>query len=418
MARIKSTLSTVWGAILLFQFSNLLHAHTPNPRCFGDPTFRAPANEDIDVTCGSDRVALSILLCPIHFNGYNETLMALNSLHSKPECIGIADWNENPPVLKYNFTITEAAISACNSQLTVTQEAGTGEFADFSSVQYINISGSICSTDPSNGAITYHQEVTYKFSCRYPLQYLVNNTEMNVSGAALAVKDTNGSFISTLSMQLYLDRMYSVEMDVPADGLELKTRIFVQVKASNLTNRFHVLLDRCYATTSPFYSTNTYYDLFVGCNRDVQTVMGTNGEKQVARFSFEAFRFVKDANITVSTYYVHCATRLCVDTICPSLVQNCTSRRRRSASDKGGTAVSDVATVTSRPITIRLENGNGYLLTSDGFKERTDKTVVTVSIIAGIVGAICLTLVAFIVYNNYYARRMPGLGKTILYPRD
>lgn len=62
----------------------------------------------------------------------------------------------------------------------VTQEAGTGEFADFSSVQYINISGSICSTDPSNGAITYHQEVTYKFSCRYPLQYLVNNTEMNV----------------------------------------------------------------------------------------------------------------------------------------------------------------------------------------------------------------------------------------------
>lgn len=62
----------------------------------------------------------------------------------------------------------------------VTEEEGTGMFADFSSVQYVSISGMVCSKDPSTGAITYHEEVMYLFSCHYPLQYLVNNTQMSV----------------------------------------------------------------------------------------------------------------------------------------------------------------------------------------------------------------------------------------------
>ena len=62
----------------------------------------------------------------------------------------------------------------------VTQEAGTGLFSDFSIVEYINIAGMVCSEDPGTGTITYHQEVMYSFSCRYPLQYLVNNTQMSV----------------------------------------------------------------------------------------------------------------------------------------------------------------------------------------------------------------------------------------------
>lgn len=152
-------------------------------------------------------MALQILLCPIYFNGYNESLVALNSEHYKDQCKGTADWSVDPPIVKFNFSLTEEAIAACSNTLTVgyvslstptkmkvhtklllfcccfikvTQETGTGVFADFSNVQYINISGMICSHDPATGAITYHQEVMYKFSCRYPLQYLVNNTEMSV----------------------------------------------------------------------------------------------------------------------------------------------------------------------------------------------------------------------------------------------
>eukprot|EP00064_Thunnus_orientalis_P000554 superscaffoldBa00000028_g555 len=390
----------MWLALLTHQLALLLLAQAQNA-CIGQSTFRSPANSDIEVLCGSQRVELQILLCPIYFNGYNESLLSLNSQHSKHQCKGTPDWTANPPVVKFNFSITEEAITACSSKMTVTQEVGTGLFADFSNVQYINISGMICSEDPSTGAITYHQEVMYRFSCNYPLQYLINNTEMSVSGVNLAVRDNNGSFISTLSMHLYSDHGYSSMLQIPPGGLELKTRIFVEVKASNLTNRFNVVLDRCYATTSPFHANTTFHDLFVGCNRDGQTVMGINGEQQEARFSFEAFRFVHHMDSTLSTYYVHCATRLCVKSYCPSLIQNCTAdsktRRRRSVKDDQDTTVSDMATVTSGPITIRLHNG--YLVASGGAQQTNmNSTVLAVSVVAAIVGALCFSLVAFIVY--------------------
>ncbi|KAI9516440.1 hypothetical protein NQZ68_015941 [Dissostichus eleginoides] len=134
-------------------------------------------NSDIEVLCGSQTVQLQILMCPVYFNGYNESLLALNSEHSKLQCKGTPDWTADPPVVKFNFSITEEGITFCSSQLT---EVGSGLFADYSKVQYIGISGMVCSEDPGSGAITYHQEVMYRFSCRYPLQYLVNNTQMSV----------------------------------------------------------------------------------------------------------------------------------------------------------------------------------------------------------------------------------------------
>lgn len=63
----------------------------------------------------------------------------------------------------------------------MTEEIGTGVFSDFSSLQFINISGQIKSQDPVTGTVTYREEMMYMFSCRYPLQYLVSNiTEMTV----------------------------------------------------------------------------------------------------------------------------------------------------------------------------------------------------------------------------------------------
>uniref|UniRef100_A0A8C5EK53 ZP domain-containing protein n=1 Tax=Gouania willdenowi TaxID=441366 RepID=A0A8C5EK53_GOUWI len=243
-----------------------------------------------EVFCGSQSVHLHILLCPVYFNGYNESLLSLNSQHSKDQCKGTADWTVDPPVVKFNFSLSDEGI--------------TSLFAAYSNIQNINVSGMICSKDPSTGTITYHQEVVYKFSCRYPLQYLVNNTQMSL-------------FMSRWKG----DNSYSSVLQIPTEGLELKTRIFVEVKASNLSSRFNVLLDQCYATTSLFPINTTHYDLFVGCNRDGQTVIEANGERQEARFSFEAFRFVQNVDATLSTYYVHCATRLCDNALCSSLIQ-------------------------------------------------------------------------------------------------
>lgn len=71
------------------------------------------------MSCGPERVHLQILLCPIYFNGYNESLLALNSQHSKPQCKGTADWSVEPPVVNFNFSISEEAIAVCSNTMTV-----------------------------------------------------------------------------------------------------------------------------------------------------------------------------------------------------------------------------------------------------------------------------------------------------------
>lgn len=128
------------------------------------------------------------------------------------------------------------------------------------------------------------------------------------------------------------------------------------------------------------------------CNRDSQTKVDLNGLSQKAQFSFEAFRFLEHRNLTVSTFYLHCATRLCEVATCQTLLpvsetvlrsmrdwwkhskflscgyftfcwsyfqQNCTSpiRVRRQAQDVG----LPNATVTSTFITVSSQANGAFL---------------------------------------------------------
>lgn len=189
-----------------------------------------PENSDITVVCGTQYMDLSIYLCPIYHAFYNESLMVVNSEFNNLECFGTPVWNVDPPLLKFTFPINESSISSCNNKFEVNilhyyfqssgelrnlcvsfriwgyymvqvgygiwqyycwkliscfshkviNQAGTGQFSDFSNVQYINISGVVNSIDPAAGMITYRPQILYKFSCLYPMQYLLNNTEMAV----------------------------------------------------------------------------------------------------------------------------------------------------------------------------------------------------------------------------------------------
>ncbi|XP_056139685.1 zona pellucida-like domain-containing protein 1 [Lampris incognitus] len=379
------TYRTISLATLVCQLGLILRSEAQSQTvCNTHNTYRPPENTDITVVCGTKTMAMSIFLCPVYHALYNESLMALNGQFDNAECYGVPDWSTDPPTLKFNFTIAESDVAVCHNNFKITSEVGTGMFSDFSNVQFVNISGIISSLDPSAGTITYRQQILYMFSCRYPMQYLVNNTQLGVSGVSLAVRDNNGSFISTLSMQLYSDTGYTEPLIVPETGLNLKTRIFVGVKATNLTNRFNVLLDRCYATTSPFPSNSTYYDLFVGCTRDGQTRVELNGVSQMARFSFEAFRFVEHKNLTVSTFYLHCVTRLCEVSRCSALLPDCSSpaagRRRREASSNQDVPANNMVTVTSPPIMVTKLN-NAASSTSQGNSSPLVGVIVAVAIL-------------------------------------
>ncbi|KAL0174146.1 hypothetical protein M9458_030114, partial [Cirrhinus mrigala] len=116
----------------------------------------------------------------MYFGGYNESLMALNAKFNIPACRGVADWTVNPPVLLFNFSISQEALTLCGNNMNITSQVGSGVFSDFSQIQSVNVSGLINSWDPSTTTITYRQQLMYQFSCLYPLQYLVNNTELSV----------------------------------------------------------------------------------------------------------------------------------------------------------------------------------------------------------------------------------------------
>ncbi|XP_063062376.1 zona pellucida-like domain-containing protein 1 [Engraulis encrasicolus] len=388
-------------------------------RCATDPTYKPPSNSDMTVTCHTERMMLSILLCPMYFSGYNESLMALNA-RFRSECRGTADLAADPPVLKFTIDLDEASIKQCGCILKTMTEPGTGIFSDYSSVQYVNISGIVNALDPTAGTITYKEEIMYLFSCQYPLQYFVNNTELSVSGVNLAVKDNNGSFISTLSMKLYKDQLYTQDMIMPDNGLQLKTRIFVEIKATNLTSRFNVLLDRCYASVSPAPTNSTYYDLFVGCNRDPQTVVHVNGMTQKAQFSFEAFRFTEHKNRTISTFYLHCLTRLCENATCASMMPVCTNRRRREAEPvltyrtKRQVEMADsveVTTVSSGPIVTRADapptsaasQGLVGMSNALGSKDKSrdeSSALIGVAVAAGILSVVCISMAVAMVWRR------------------
>lgn len=55
---------------------------------------------------------------------------------------------------------------------------------------------------------------------------------------------------------------------------------------------------------------------FERCSMDPMTTVLENGVSQKARFYFPAFRFTKQQNETISTYYLHCITRLCEPSTC------------------------------------------------------------------------------------------------------
>ncbi|XP_076002380.1 zona pellucida-like domain-containing protein 1 [Genypterus blacodes] len=300
---------------------------------------RRPEYTDIAVVCGTSSIDLAIQVCPVIYTGYNESLLILNRVPEN-DCQGTLDTSVMPPVVKFSFPIREG--NACGSTFRTTSAPGTGIFSDFSNVQTVNVSGVIRSFDPTIGTITFNAELKYFYSCAYPLEYLINNTQMDVSASSIALKDKNGSFISTLNMALFQDINYTKPLVIPPLGIELRTNVYVEVVASNLTSQYFVLLDRCYTSVSPQPNNSTFYNLFIPCSADQMTTVLENGDSQKARFYFPAFRFIEQQDETISTYYLHCITRLCESSTC-SIFKQC-NRKRRSV---GATVIQETITQPS-----------------------------------------------------------------------
>ncbi|CAL8240592.1 unnamed protein product [Merluccius merluccius] len=358
--------------------------------------YRRPELSDISVTCGTSSIDLAVQICPAMYTGYNASLLILNH-RMETTCRGILDLTVDPPVARFSFPLTTT--DACSSIFTTTSAPGTGIFSDFSNIQTVNISGVIRSIDLTTGTVTYNAEIKYFYSCAYPLEYLINNTQVDVSASSIAIKDRNGSFISTLSLKLFQDSEYTTPLFIPPQGVELRSRVHVEVRATNLTGQYHVLLDRCYASISPLPSNSTFFNLFVPCNQDSFTTMVLNGVGQIARFHFPAFRFVEQHDEMVSTYYLHCITRLCEISTCSSFME-CDGRKRRDAGDDPtGNDNTITSTVTSQKIiTEAVQSTEGEMAAS----QRSDSSSVGLAAAVGVLAFACVAAlcVAVAFYNK------------------
>nr|XP_014339369.1 PREDICTED: zona pellucida-like domain-containing protein 1 [Latimeria chalumnae] len=179
-------------------------------------------------------------------------------------------------------------------------------------------------------------------------------------------------------------------------------------------DRFNVLLDRCYASTSSFPTNSTYYDLFVGCYKDQQTTLILNGDDQIARFSFEAFRFTEHKNLHVSTFYLHCITRLCDKSSCNNFKPSCKRKRevREVATTPASSTISDSATVTSVGIDTKNDNVNSKDEPDEMTSSKEEMEVsVGLGITIGFLILLCILtgFFAFFLYKRFQG--MPILKK-------
>ncbi|XP_005800962.3 zona pellucida-like domain-containing protein 1 [Xiphophorus maculatus] len=352
---------------------------------------RFPAERDISIYCGVQTITLKINFCPVLYSGYTAADLALNGQHGDAQCRGFVNNNTFPTAVL--FSISLSTLEACGNSLVVSTAHGVNAYGNMSLVQIGNISGYIDTPDPPT-IISYLPGLQYKFSCSYPLEYLVNNSQLASSSAAVSVKDSNGTFVSTLSMILYNDSTYSQPLSIPMTGLALKTRVFAAVKATNLDKRWNILMDYCYTTPSGNPNDELRYDLFFGCSKDPQTTVFENGKSQMGRFSFEVFRFVKHRHQKMSTVFLHCVTKLCRADDCIMLIPICGRRRRRDGEQSldSRPVASGSAVITAGPIITRSDEtpvNNSQLAIGNSSRPLNALTIALISGVA-ILGGVCV----------------------------
>ncbi|XP_066570330.1 zona pellucida-like domain-containing protein 1 [Amia ocellicauda] len=370
---------------------------------------RVPDNQDLKVDCGPQVINLEVNLCTAQYAGFDPTGLALNSQHNISQCAGTIDTDVSPPVIRYRLSITQDNVCAQSFQI-VNEGAGNGIFSSFSNIQSVLIAGYIDTPKSSQGIISYSTDLYYYFTCRYPLEYFLNNTQIITSSVSLAMSDNNGSFISTLSMKLYNDSSYSSPLTVPDIGIPLQTLIYVEVSANNLTENFNVLLDHCFATPSPFNATgDDEHNFFIGCNKDVRTTIVKNGVGQKSQFFFEAFRFVQHRDKPISTLYLHCITRLCQPQDCQNLLASCSGNRKKRQTRAIGSTTTDSVTVSAGPLYTKdletIEQPYYLAQESQGTAQGPVLTGLVIGLMLATVGVMLLVLGGWFVLKTHFKKR-------------
>ncbi|KAA0701960.1 Zona pellucida-like domain-containing protein 1 [Triplophysa tibetana] len=336
---------------------------------------RVPDNGDLTVHCGTNMILLEVNLCTAEWAGFDPNGLALNGERNNSQCIGTIDTTVNPPVIRYQLPVNHSQENPCRQSLQIVDEvpSHTGPFSMFSSIQSVIITGFIDTPSSAEGFVSYSTDLYYHFSCRYPLEYLLNNTQIVASSVSVATSDNNGTFIDTLSMSVYNSTDFTYPLVVPPSGLQLRSKVYVEVKANNLTGN---------------------------CGIENRTKVLHNGRSKYSRFSFEAFRFVEHRDQEMSTIYLHCILRLCEPNKCQELLDSCITNRtrRRRAPEPFGSQAKDSATVSVGPLYTEAQSGGSEPLS----RNNVNMAGVVVGVMFATGGAVVLVMAGWFVLKKFY----------------
>ncbi|XP_068098932.1 zona pellucida-like domain-containing protein 1 [Hyperolius riggenbachi] len=327
--------------VLAFIILILISTQQTNGQTCSSAYSRLPVNSDISVTCGPSSIQLSIKACPVYFANFDPFSLALNGKHNISSCLGTVDNSTGTMLMNFTMLLDSSTSNVCGNIIQIFSEVGTGFFGSYSNIQRVVISGFVDTpAESALGLVSYSTNLYYNFSCRYPMQYLLNNTEILTSFGSAVVNTNNGSFISTLRMDIFSDNNFTTAVSNGSVFTLLQT-VYVQVRSNSTTTSYNVLLDQCFATPSPYVSPlpaqGNKFDFFVGCNVSSNVNVTSNGVSKSAQFYFKAFRFMQHSGLPASSIYINCFTKLCDPATCPK----CTgSRRKRAAQSDGDSLVS------------------------------------------------------------------------------
>uniref|UniRef100_A0A3Q2VU36 Si:dkey-103g5.3 n=1 Tax=Haplochromis burtoni TaxID=8153 RepID=A0A3Q2VU36_HAPBU len=275
-------------------------------------------NSDLMVQCGTSMITLDINLCTVQWAGFNATELALNGQYSNTACQGSVDTSVNPPVVHFRLPVNQSQDNSCRQSLQVIGYWRMERLA-------VIVTGYINTPRSDQGLISYSTDLYYHFSCRYPLQYLLNNTQITAWGTRYTYSrdvfliahlySKSKSYHIFLCLFLHVFNSFSsssVSVATSNNNGTFIDSLKMSVFNVGINYHFNLLLDRCFATPTPYnMPQSVQYDFFTGCDIANRTTVTSNGVSTVARFNFEAFRFVQHHDQAKSSIYVHCMLRLC-----------------------------------------------------------------------------------------------------------
>ncbi|XDV43102.1 hypothetical protein PO909_011644 [Leuciscus waleckii] len=190
---------------------------------------------------------------------------------------------------------------------------------------YVSYTNNVRASQSQSGEITRQSQFLLHVGCRMEPDTMVQifyRAREHINANITGTGRFNASIAFYTSSSFY-QQIYDSPYEVNLNQL-----LYVQVKLNRPDSSLDLFLDTCVASPNPNDFKDRSYDLLRnGCPRDNTYYSYTSGQHYYARFSFQAFKFLR----THAYVYLQCKVIICPDNDYNSRCrQGCRFRRKRS----------------------------------------------------------------------------------------